>query len=344
MTGPIAVYVGPRHDIVHTSKVLAGFSALVDRGEAAVTLARPKPGDAWLVADPVVVCFDVEGSRPMRVALDLRDGEGFSYPIRDRVAWYFKRAWYRPEVEALPPEMGRKVLPFGLNYGCRTWSSTWRFLRTVGGPIAREGLSGFQRLRQLLAVPTPPDFEQGPDAPVEPAVAFQTRLWTADEIVPAEVEPLNTERVAMVRALRKAFGRRFVGGLVPTAYAMKHFPDDLTPHPSKYATYLAVKKRCLIGVYTRGVEHSLAFKLGETFAASQCLVSVALRYETPSPIEPGRHYLPFTSIDECVAACEALLGDPARAAGMRRENHAYYLREVEPAAHIRRVLERLGVA
>lgn len=344
MTTRITVYVGPAHDVVHTSKVLAGFAMLADRGEARVTFRRPPPDDGWLVGDPVVVCVDVEGARSMRVALDLRDGEGFSHPIRDRVDWYFKRAWYRPEVEALPPGLARKVLPFGLNYGCRTWSSTWKFVRAVGLPIAREGASGWRRLRELLAVPTPADFEQGPDVPVEPRVAFQTRLWTADEIVPAEVEPLNMERVALVRALRKAFGRRFAGGLVPTPYALQHFPDDITPHPSKYAQYLAVKKRCLVAVYTRGVEHSLAFKLGETFAASQCLVSVPLRYETPSPIEPGRHYLPFKSVEECIAACEALLGDPARAAAMRRDNHEYYVREVEPAAHVRRVLARVGVA
>ena len=66
----------------------------------------------------------------------------------------------------------------------------------------------------------------------------------------------------MVRALKAAFGDRFVGGLMATPLALERYPHDVTPHSSKYAEYLAVKKRCLVSVYTRGVEHSLAFKLG----------------------------------------------------------------------------------
>lgn len=341
MTPRLTVYASPRHDVVHTSKVFAGFDALARKGAAKVAFRRPVGDEAWLAGDPIVVCFDLDGPSLVRVALDLRDGEGTSYPIIERVDWYLKRAWYRPEVAKLPEARRARVLPFGLNFGMRTRGSTVRFLRAVGPAMIAEGRPGLARLRQLLAVPGPRNFEQGPEAPVEPVVAFQTRLWTKDEIVPEEVEPLNAERVAMVRALKAAFGDRFVGGLVPTAFAREHYPEDLTPHSSKYAEYLAIKKRCLVSVYTRGVEHSLAFKLGETFAASQCLVSVPLRYETPAPIEAGRHYLPFSSPDECVAACRELLADPARAAAMRRANHEYYLREIEPAAHLTRVLERV---
>ena len=102
--------------------------------------------------------------------------------------------------------------------------------------------------------------------------------------------------------------------------------------------YLARKKRCLISVYTRGIEHSLAFKLGETLAASQCLVSVPLRYSLPTPLVAGTNYLPFETPDECVAACEELLGSPERARAMRHANHAYYVSEVEPAAHVRKII------
>ena len=114
----------------------------------------------------------------------------------------------------------------------------------------------------------------------------------------------------------------------------------MTPHPSKYSAYLAVKKRCLVSVYTRGVEHSLAFKLGETLAASQCLVSVPLRYELPAPLVASRHFLPFETAAECVEACQRLLKSPSLAVEMRRANHTYYLSEVEPAAHAAKVLAR----
>lgn len=99
----------------------------------------------------------------MRVAVDLRDGEGVSSPIVDRVDRYLKRAFYQPEVARLQPERAAKIAPFGLN------------------------------------------------------------------------SPLNDERVAMVRALKRAFGDRFAGGLVPTPFALATYPGEVTPHSSKYS-------------------------------------------------------------------------------------------------------------
>jgi hypothetical protein len=343
MTPHVDVFVGPAHDLIHTSLVLTGFCALAGRGRISLRYRHPAgDSDRWLAADPVVVVFDVRGARSMRIAIDLRDGEGWSRPILDRVDAYMKRAFHPPEHAGVPPELAAKVTPFGFNYGCRSLASTVRLLAAIGGPLALAGRSGLQRLKQYLLTPAPSVFEQGPDVAVEGLVAFQTRLWTEQEVPPGESGPLNTERVEMVRALKREFGVRFVGGLVPTALAREQYPGDLTPHSSKYAHYLRIKKRCLISVYTRGVEHSLAFKLGETFAASQCLVSVPLRYGLPRPIEIGRNYLEFETVDGCVSACRRLLADRELARHIRQANHEYYVTEIEPAAHLRRVLERVA--
>ncbi len=336
----LTVYLGTRHDLIHTSLLHTGLAALAQRGAITLRYCRPVGDDAWLAADPMVVCVDIDAR--LRIAIDLRDGEGISQPIIDRVQCYLKRAFSADETARLPASQAQLVQPFGLNYGCRSAASTVRVLAVLGWPLLGEGRSGWQRLRQYLLTPPPTGFEQHPDVPVEPLIAFQTRLWAPEEVAAGEAEALNPDRVAVVRALRAAFGRQFVGGLVPTRFALEHYPHDVTPHSSKYAEYLAIKKRCLISVYTRGVEHSLAFKLGETFAASQCLVSVPLKYQLPSPLENGRHYLLFNTPDECVAACRRLLDDPALAQSMRRANHAFYRDEVEPAAHVQQVLTRVG--
>jgi hypothetical protein len=334
----VEVFVGPAHDLIHTSRVLTGFCALAERGAIALSYHFPRDeANRWLVGDPMVIVFDVHDAGVTRVAIDLRDGEGVSYPITERVQWYFKRAYYPVECARLGP-LASRMRPFGLNYGCRSARSAARLLFTVGGAIALTGRVGLDRIRQYLLTPAPEVFEQAPETHVEPLVAFQTRLWAPHEVAPEEAEPLNAERVNLVRALKREFGPRFVGGLVPTTFAQQHYAADLTPHSSKYVEYLAIKKRCLISVYTRGVEHSLAFKLGETFAASQCLVSVPLRYELPQPLEPDRHYLPFDTVEQCVAACHRLLGDARLAAEMRQANHRYYVEQVEPAAHLARVL------
>ena len=339
MKTEITAYVSANHDLVHTSLLLTGLCAVEREGFASVRFTRG--GEPWLANDPVVVCLDVRGPLTARIAVDLRDGEGVSHPIIDHVQWYVKRAFYPVEVQRLPPALAAKVRPFGLNYGCRSGSSTLRMLAAVGVPILARGRAGLSRLRQYFTVPAPSVFEQEPSAAVEPWVTFQTRLWTRDEVPAGEADVLNEGRVALVRALRRAFGDRFVGGLVPTAFARQHYPDDLTPHSSRYVEYLALRKRCLIGVYSRGVEHSLAFKLGETFAASQCLVSEPLRYGLPAPLEPGVHYSLFETPQQCIAECQRLFDSPALADAMRRANHDYYRREIEPGAHVHRMLERL---
>ena len=336
----VVVFVSPDHDLYHTSRVFTGFTALASRHAIRLRFEVPAGDSRWLAGDPIVVCFEVRSGPRHRIALDLRDGLGISRPIIDRVDRYFKRAYYTPEVSALEPYLAAKVQPFGLNYGCRSARSALRVISKVGPPLLRRGRSGVQRLRQYLATPPPQAFEQGPDVALEPHVMFQTRLWTPQEIPPDEVEPLNESRVAMVRALKQAFGTRFIGGLVPTPFARANYPEDLTPHSSRYREYLALKKRCLISVYTRGVEHSLAFKLGETIAAAQCLVSVPLRYELPSALREGENYLAFDTTSEAVNACQRLIDDAGLARRMRYANRDYYLREVEPGAHIANILSR----
>ena len=339
MTPAVRVFIGPAHDLIHTSLIFTGLCALSGQGAIRLHYHRPRGDEAWLAADPMVVCVEIDGTT--RVALDLRDGEGTSYPIIDRVDWYLKRAYYPPEIDRLAPAVARKFGPFGMNFGCRSLASTIQALRYIGAPIASEGRAGLRRLRQYFLTPTEPQFEQSPESAAGPWVTFQTRLWTADEIAPDEVEPLNNGRVAVIRALRKAFGERFLGGLVPTAYALRNYPDDITPHSSRYSEYLRLRKRCLIGVYTHGVEHSLAFKLGETFAAAQCLVSEPLRYGLPEPLEPGRHYLLFEQPEECVEHCRRLFADAQLAQAMRRANHDYYQREIKAGPHLARVVDRV---
>lgn len=340
MTTHVDVFVGPGHDLGHTSLVLTGLCALAARGSITLTYRRQAAdADRWHFADAVVVVLDVRHAQNrVQVAIDLRDGEGVSGPALDHADRYFKRSYLPAECSRLG-KRGEKIVPFGFNFPCRSARSTARLLGTIGGPIVLTGTPGLRRLKAYLATPPPSAFEQSPDVPVDPLVVFQPRLWAEDEVAAGEAAALNYDRVMMVRALKREFGPRFMGGIVATPYAKTHYPDDLTPHSSEYVDYLRFKKRCLVSVYTRGVEHSLAFKLGETFAASQCLVSVPLHYDLPAPLEQGTHYLEFANIDGCLDACRRLLNQPQLAQSMRRANHAYYRRQIEPAAHMAWVID-----
>ena len=89
MTPRVTVYISPHHDLYHTSLLLSGLCALEGSGAITLTYTVPRGDDRWLTGDAIVVCMDMarDGGTTVarRVAIDLRDGEGVSRPILDRV-------------------------------------------------------------------------------------------------------------------------------------------------------------------------------------------------------------------------------------------------------------------
>ena len=54
--------------------------------------------------------------------------------------------------------------------------------------------------------------------------------------------------------------------------------------------------------------------MAEYMAASRCIVSERPLYESATPLVAGQHYLPFSTPEECVAACQRLIDEPDTAA------------------------------
>lgn len=342
----IDLIIGPEQDYYHSSAIYAGLDTLARRGVIALRFRRPKAHERDLADDAAIVGLSIRGpagARPVLIAIDLRDQSHVftSKALRD-CDIYLKRSHYQPDITALPAEWASKVRPFGLNFACRTFGSTVRLLLAEALRFLRPRLERMKRLRDYLVLPRVAEFEQGPDDPIEPTVVFQTRVWLPEDADPGESEIINEGRVAVIRALRAAFGDRFRGGLVPTPLALERYPREVSPFPSRRRLYTAMSKKNLIGIYTIGLHHSVAFKMSEYLAAAQCIVSEPVRNELPTPLIAGKHFLSFQNADECVAACQRLFSDRDFAVQMRRANHEYYTSEVSPAGHLRRLLERHG--
>jgi hypothetical protein len=329
-------------DFYNASGVYAGLDVLARSGEIRLELQRAGPHEQDLVQDPLTVCLRVqrgEQAAPTLLAIDLHDqSDAYCREALRRCDVCFKRSFHRSDLAGLPAELAAKVRPLGLNYPCRTRGSTLRLLRRAGLGLILRGSSGWRRLRLCLVLPQIAAFEQPPNTKLEPTVVFQTRVWEPHETGDGECQAINEGRVALIRALRDEFGERFRGGLVPTSLALEKYPAEVSRFRARRSLYIAMSKRNLIGVYSRGLHQSTAFKLPEYLAASQCIVAEPPRNESPQPLEAGRHFLPFQTPEECVAACRRLLADERLAAEMRRANHDYYRSEVEPAAHLRNVI------
>ncbi|HEX4048975.1 MAG TPA: glycosyltransferase, partial [Elusimicrobiota bacterium] len=209
--------------------------------------------------------------------------------------------------------------------------------RGLGAGESARGL--LADLRMLAALPTPAAFENFAPGARSGDVLYQTRVW-APEPSTDDLEALNRERAELVRELRAAFPDAFAGGIVADAFSTAHFPGLVTRRSLHRAEYAAMSRRAAIGIYSRGLHHSLAFKLSEYLAGGLCVVSTPLAHELPAPLVPGRHYLEYRTPAECVAAVGWLRAHPEAADRMRRENVDYYRTNLAPAPFVVSLLER----
>ena len=151
----------------------------------------------------------------------------------------------------------------------------------------------------------------------------------------AEFQHVNDMRANTIRALRKNFGSRFIGGIRPTPFAEKNYPDIVMRDPWTLQKHLLAVKTSLVCVTTSGLFNSIDWKLAEYLAASRCAVSERLKFHLPEPLEEERQVLTFSEADQCVEHCARLLGDPALAEHMRHEGQSYYQRNIKPCSIMR---------
>jgi hypothetical protein len=88
------------------------------------------------------------------------------------------------------------------------------------------------------------------------------------------------------------------------AYPSANFSSVVTTKNIHRASYLEMMKRARIGVYTRGIHHSIAFKMAAYLAAGLCIVSEPIRYRLPNELIAGLHYLPFGTAKKCIGQCK----------------------------------------
>ena len=351
----ILCHLGHEQNLYHASHLYAGLCDLMEQGLARVRFNVPRKAEKLYVSDSTTVCLTVrrpDTGKDYLLVVDLRDrSDLLTMPLVERADVYLKRSYYEPDLLSLSPELKGKIIPFGLNYGCRTALSTRAVLNALAPRLALELLRSPRKtaqqlnprrsiLYQYLTTALESEFEQAPGEELEATVLFQTRVYEPEEIYPDDPVEINEGRVRLVRELKRAFGPKFRGGLVPTAYAKEHYPDAVSEQPTRQSQYIAWGKRSLVGIYTRGLFHSLAFKLPEYLAASKCIVSEPLRNSLPTPLVAGEHYLEFRTPEKCVKQCARLLEDASQAKELRRAAWDYYQREVKSAAHLEGVLRR----
>jgi hypothetical protein len=350
----VTLYLETDQDLYHTSYVHTGIFGLAARGDIELELRAPTI-DAWRKLGHGSTCVSLDVRAPdgtlLPLAIDLRDrSDFFDVRVLENVAVYFKRGYHLTDVAKLSPALREKVLPFGMNFVCANGPSaravSAQILRHIASKVAgRTGGAGTVRslmikLYDYWRYRRESDYMAAPDTPKSAAVLFQTRIWEDYEARGDDPDAINDQRVRLVRALKQGLGERFCGGLLPTPLALLRHPELVTARPVPPAAFARWQRGLLIGVYTRGLHYSTAWKLGEYFAASMCVVAEPPRNQLPVPLTEGVEFLAFASPDECIAACEYILANPDLQRNMRAATYDYYRREVAPEAHLRSCLAR----
>lgn len=260
---------------------------------------------------------------------------------------YFKRSTYQLDTDQLAESHRVKVR--SINPMFAAWCPNdvgWTlrmhatFITTALHRIAARGsfkdaVQSLQRDIHCLATLSSLDqYEDTPASRKRKQVLFQTRLWDPAEEDGDWVEPCNQHRVEMVRTLRAKLGDRLVGGLIRTPYTEQHYSDllsNLTPTAkAKRGEFIRLCRQFLVRVNIKALFDATPYSLGETLAANNCLVSETIRNSFATPLIDGRHYVGFTTADECAEKCKELLDSDEKTTPLREEAYAYYRSAVRP--------------
>lgn len=335
MTVSVECLLGGGQDLYHFSLLHGALVELEANRRIQLHFRHPRSDEKPLSDEghSLIVC--TQNGKSVKIGIDLYDrANHWSSELLSSCDRYYKRSFQTAEVSKLPPYLAQRVRRLGLNYAVCSTTSRLRVLReSLWGTAVR--FSDFSRsppwrwrdeldrFRQFWDTPQRTEFERQPEVPAREAIVFQPRLWEPGS-TDDDVEKVNQLRVDLVRSLRREFGHRFAGGLVPTAFARNHYPDLLTAAPTHRKQYVRFSLAHAIGISTRGLHGSIPFKLPEYFAGSFCVLSDEIVNEIPEPLRQGIEIDTYKSADHCIALCVDLLSRPDLIRDRRMAAWEYY--------------------
>jgi hypothetical protein len=338
------------------TQVFAGIFELQKDGKAAVSIASQIEHTELI--DSLALLLEVRESRSGRrrtILIDLNDNTRFSVP--EAVSWYdriVKRSFSSPYIGKLPVDIQGKVAPYGINFNCGSPSvpvlrlfSAHHLMRVqaVGKPKAgKQRLWWQHELRFLLYLLGRSnlslyerDFEGSPNDSTKHGIFFLTRLFESNGSADG-LTTFSRERIELVKALKKGFGRRFHGGIVKNRISERYCDKELLFPKVSRRQFTRILREADIAVCTLGVGKSTPWKLGEAIAAARCIVSEPLFFELPAPLEESIHIRTYRTIEDCLKMCEELIRDRKTMRQMKEQAWCYYHLHVKADRLMERIL------
>ena len=146
-----------------------------------------------------------------------------------------------------------------------------------------------------------------------------------------EYKQISDMRALCIMALKKEFGKSFIGEIVRSDYAEKMYPDLIVnTQISSRKAYTKAIHSSDICVTTQGTHQCFNFSFGEELAASKGLVTEKPFYELPDFFKENINFLSYSNPLECVEKTDMLFNDNEKLLRMMKANEEYYLQYNRP--------------
>jgi hypothetical protein len=342
----------------HLQQLYTGFALLHRSGFIRLTQQpRRTPiryeNEATHLTDAGHAHLDAVLDPGVRLHFDTHDSKEIARGELDDCDFYFKRSYLQAEVAALPPGQRPKVLPLGLNYRVLPDGIDLFALRrslSLEG-LSRALLSGAKQAldsrNRFGFQPRLSRMESTPDYGAPPNVLFLVAAYDPYDDPrrsPEKIEDriwINETRARCIRLLKESLGSRFLGGFSRSRFTLEHYAELVVPpQMTSQENYVRTLRGYPICVASTGLHGSIGWKLAEYVAFSKAILSEQLVYEVPGGFARGTNYLEFTSPEECLGAAVRLIEDVQLRQRIMRNNAAYYLQSLQPAALLKNALTK----
>lgn len=325
----------------HVAQLYTGFGELHQQGVVSVEWCRQRKLSASPYAKPRL---RVVLNGQTRILYDMSDTHIIDTQIdSNSIDLIFKRTFRASYVKQLRNH--NRVFPLGLNYFVlSTHDQGIRRALWADGRVGKLKL-----LLKRLSLPSKilgldsstynssiASFEAMPNMHPSAPILFAARLWKPYRVSDSEKKDeriyLNELRINLVRALRREFGNRFIGGIQPDEYSSSIAPDCLL-HDRQEAlksNWQKKIKQAAVCITTNGLKGSWGWKLAEYVAASRSIVSECNDIVVPGGFEEGMNFLAFNSIDDCIENTAKLIADDGQRYQMMLNNARYYHSYLRP--------------
>lgn len=327
--------------------LIAGFQTLHRKG--VIQLDQELDRGGYIDPDAPPHLRDMRYSQ-MRVivndTLDLyydnHDSQYFYQPALEKADFYFKRSYIKKFAQE--SKEFAKIHPLGLLLRVvADRPDRWALERLrlpiekYDLPLLLSSLLNLDRISPRLGmIPRAETFGRYPDFQAPLRVIFQVRAWEPEKARSNEMAEdranVNEMRAGCIRALRKNFGERFIGGFRITPFTVAKYPDCLIESNTFYRLdqYYKLLKEIPISIANNGLQYSVGMKMSEYVAFSKAIVSEATQASFPGDFTEGKNYLSFQTPDECIEAVTRLFEQREFRQEMMLRNFAYYQTNLRP--------------